>query len=176
MKCDFLQGCINATVFTYQKMLKCTPVVVGERYTQTGIIHLSNVTALIGFNGTVMGAMVISMNESEAIKTSNLFLYGKLPKEQQMEQTLLYEDEHVKLITKHLDVNDEVLDSVEEIVNIVSGAAAAKFPYRCLLGLPTILMGQRQRLHGSEDSKWHFIKMKSEQLGEFTIGATLKEV
>jgi len=143
---------IIATVNTYVKMLGTKPEVVGERYTQSGIFSVSEVTALIGFSGEAVGAMIISLSEEVSLKTISKFLY--------FEQT---------------EINNEVLDGIEEIVNIVSGEAAARFSYQTGLGLPTIMLGEKQRLHGNEEHPWQFIKMKTDELGEFIIGATLKE-
>lgn len=153
MNFDYLQDCMDATVNTYEKMLGNVPVVVGERYTQTGIINVHDVTALIGFNGDGLGSLLISMSQENAMKTISKFLYTELT-----------------------EVDDDVLDGVEEIANIVAGAAAARFKFKTGLGLPTILLGEKQRIHGNEDAPWLFITMKTEAFGEFTLGATLKEV
>ena len=121
--------------------------------TVTGIINVREITAIIGFNGELIGSMLISMSEENAQKTISKFLGFELT-----------------------EVDDDVLDGVEEIVNIIAGIAAARFPKRTGVGLPSVLMGERQRIHGSEDAPWVLTTMKSEALGEFTIGATLKEV
>jgi chemotaxis protein CheX len=153
MDFDYLQDCVDATVTTYEKMLGSTPVTVGERYSQTGIINVHDVTALIGFNGEGIGSLLVSMSQENAMKSVSKFLYTELT-----------------------EVDDDVLDGIEEIANIVAGAAAARFSFKTGLGLPTILLGEKQRIHGNEDAPWLFITMKTEAFGEFTLGATLKEV
>ena len=153
MNFDYLQDCIDATVFTYEKMLGTAPVTVGERYSQTGIISVHDVTALIGFNGAGLGSLLVSMPQENAIKTVSKFLYTELT-----------------------EVDDDVLDGIEEFANIIAGAAAARFKFKTGLGLPTILLGEKQRIHGNEDAPWLFMSMKTEAFGEFTLGATLKEV
>ena len=150
---DYLQDCVEATVHTYEKMLGCVPTTSGERYTQTGIISVHDVTALIGFNGEGLGSLLVSMSQESAKKTVSKFLYTELT-----------------------EVDDDVLDGVEEIANIIAGAAAARFEFKTGLGLPTILLGEKQRIHGNEDAPWWFMKMNTEAFGEFTLGATLKEV
>ena len=153
MNFDYLQDCITATVSTYEKMLGTTPVTEGERYSQTGIISVHDVTAIIGFNGDGLGSLLVSMPQENAMKTVSKFLYTELT-----------------------EVDDDVLDGIEEIANIIAGAAAARFKFKTGLGLPTILLGEKQRIHGNGEAPWLFISMKTEEFGEFTIGATLKEV
>ena len=65
MNFDYLQDCIDSTVYTYEKMLGSVPVTVGERYSQTGIISVHDVTALIGFNGDGLGSLLISMPQEK---------------------------------------------------------------------------------------------------------------
>lgn len=153
MNFDYLHDCIEATVYTYEKMLGNVPVTVGDRYSQTGIISVHDVSAIIGFNGDGLGSLLISMSQENAMKTVSKFLYTDLT-----------------------EVDDDVLDGIEEIANIIAGSAAARFKFKTGLGLPTILLGEKQRIHGNEDAPWLFISMKTEAFGEFTLGATLKEV
>jgi chemotaxis protein CheX len=150
---DFITDCVNATQQTYEKMLGDIPAVNSPVITKSGIISVREITALIGFNGVVIGSMLISMNEEEAKRSISRFLGYEIT-----------------------EVDDDLLDGIEEIVNIIAGSAAARFPVKTGLGLPTVLMGSRQRIHGNTDSPWALTTMKSEALGEFTIGATLKEV
>ena len=152
VKFDFIKDCALATRDTYEKMLREVPEINGPVQTETGLINVREVTALIGFNGDVIGSMLISMSEEKAKQTISKFLGFEIT-----------------------EVDDDVLDGIEEIVNIIAGAAAARFPKRTLLGLPTVMLGERQRIHGSEDSPWKVTTMETENLGEFTIGATLKE-
>ena len=150
---NYLQDTIDATNFTYEKMLASSVEKVGDESTQTGVIKVSDITALISFNGDVIGSMLISMDEASALKTISKFLM--------FEQT---------------EVNDDILDGLEEIVNIVAGAAAARFDAKAGLGLPTILLGENQRIRGSDDSPWKLHKLSAGDLGEFLLGITLKEV
>jgi len=150
---NYLQDSIDATNFTYEKMLASSVQKVDNESTQTGVIKVSDITALISFNGDVIGSMLISMDEATALKTISKFLM--------FEQT---------------EVNDDILDGLEEIVNIVAGAAAARFKAKAGLGLPTILLGENQRIRGSDDSPWKLHKLNADSLGEFLIGITLKEV
>ena len=151
---DYMQDTIDATAFTYEKMLSCGVENTGERKDkQTGLMPVRDITALIGFNGEVIGSMFISMDEASALKTISKFIM--------FEQT---------------EVNEDILDGLEEIVNIIAGAAAARFNAKAGLGLPTILIGDNQRIRGSEDSPWILQNMTTENLGDFTLGITLKEV
>lgn len=150
---DYLQDSIDATAFTYEKMLSAAVSKVGDSSNHTDMIKVQDITALIGFNGDVLGSMLISMNMEVAFKTISKFIM--------FEQT---------------ELNDDVLDGLEEIVNIIAGAAAARFDAKTGLGLPTILLGENQRIRGSEESPWKLQTVNAENLGEFTIGITLKEV
>ena len=137
---DYLQDTVDATVFTYEKMLASNVTKLGELSTETAMIKVKDITALIGFTGEVIGSMLISMKTDVALKTISKF------------------------------------DGLEEIVNIIAGAAAARFKVKAGLGLPTILIGDNQRIRGSEESPWKLQTVQSEALGEFLLGITLKEV
>lgn len=150
---DYMKDTVNATAFTYEKMLTTTVSAVGGETTETGLIQVQDITALIGFNGEVLGSMLISMKNDVALKTISKFLM--------FEQT---------------ELNDDIFDGMEEIVNIIAGAAAARFKLKAGLGLPTILIGENQRIRGSVESPWKLQTVKSDDLGEFLIGVTLKEV
>ena len=150
---NYLQNTIDGTNSTYEKMLASPVSNVGEESTKTGVIEVSDITALISFNGDVIGSMLISMNEATALKTISKFLM--------FEQT---------------EVNEDILDGLEEIVNIIAGAAAARFKAKAGLGLPTILIGENQRIRGSDDSPWKLQNLSAGDLGEFLVGITLKEV
>ncbi len=150
---NYLQDTIEATAFTYEKMLGTGVTTVGTEVSETNLIKVEEITALIGFNGEVLGSMFISMKNETAFKTISKFLM--------FEQT---------------ELNDDIFDGMEEIVNIISGAAAAKFKKKTGLGLPTILLGENQKIRGHEDAPWKLQRMKSTELGEFLIGVTLKEV
>ena len=153
MEFDFLQDCIDATVFTYEKMLRCTPDMCSEKYSEGGIIEVNEVSALISFTGDVIGSMIISMNDTDCLKTVSRLLYSEVS-----------------------EIDSDALDGMEELINIIAGSAAARFRSNTGLGLPMILLGEKQRLRGTADSPWEFIRVKSDDLGEFLIGATLKEV
>lgn len=153
IKFDYMKDTVNATAFTYEKMLTTTVSAVGGETTETGLIQVQDITALIGFNGEVLGSMLISMKNDVALKTISKFLM--------FEQT---------------ELNDDIFDGMEEIVNIIAGAAAARFKLKAGLGLPTILIGENQRIRGSVESPWKLQTVKSDDLGEFLIGVTLKEV
>lgn len=150
---DYMKDTVESTAFTYEKMLTTAVSAVGEETTETGLIQVQDITALIGFNGEVLGSMLISMKNDVALKTISKFLM--------FEQT---------------ELNDDIFDGMEEIVNIIAGAAAARFKLKAGLGLPTILIGENQRIRGSEESPWKLQTVKSDDLGEFLIGVTLKEV
>jgi len=148
-----MQDTVDATAFTYEKMLASNVSTVGEVTTETSMIRVQDITALIGFNGKVIGSMLISMKNDVALKTISKFTM--------FEQT---------------EIDDDVFDGLEEIVNIIAGAAAARFKTKAGLGLPTILLGENQRIRGSEESPWKLQTVQSEALGEFLLGITLKEV
>ena len=150
---NFIKDCTIGAKQTYQKMLGDKPIVIGPTETISGIINVREVTAIIGFTGELIGSMLISMSEESAKKSISQFMGFEIN-----------------------EINDDVLDGVEEIVNIISGVAASRFPKKTGLGLPTVLVGERQRIHARENSPWILTTMQTEQLGQFTIGATLKEV
>ena len=150
---DYFQNTIDASIFTYEKMLSTVLNKLGESSNHTDIMKVQDITALISFNGDVVGSMFITMNQGVALKTISKFIMCELT-----------------------ELNDDIYDGLEEIVNIIAGAAAARFNVKANLGLPTILLGENQRIRGTDDSPWKLQTVNSEILGPFTIGITLKEV
>lgn len=149
---DYLQNTIDATASTYKKMLSTTVNTHGAYSAKTGLIPVNDITALIGFNGEVIGSMFISMKNDIAMKTISRFMM--------FEQS---------------EIGEDVFDGLEEIVNIISGAAAANFKAKTCLGLPTILIGENQRIRGNENTPWKLQNLHAMDIGDFTIGVTLKE-
>ena len=78
VKFDFIKDCALATRDTYEKMLREVPEINGPVQTETCLINVREVTALIGFNGDVIGSMLISMSEEKAKQTISKFLGSKL--------------------------------------------------------------------------------------------------
>jgi chemotaxis protein CheX len=79
-----------------------------------------DISGVIGITGQARGAVVISLKKGLALKLAEI-LTGK----------------------KHDDVDVEVVDSIGEIINIISGNLKLDFEkeYRLIISLPTVVYG-----------------------------------
>jgi chemotaxis protein CheX len=79
-----------------------------------------DISGVIGITGDACGAVVISLKKCLALKLTEI-LTGK----------------------KHDDVDDEVVDSIGEIINIISGNLKLDLEqdYRLVISLPTVVRG-----------------------------------
>lgn len=108
------------------------------------------VTSLIGITGQVHGVVVMRFPPATALS-----LAGRM------------------LMSECAEINDEVVDAISEVVNMVAGAAKAKFdcdpPLQ--LGLPTVVDGANYRVKYPSKSVWLEIPFESDA-GSFTLELT----
>lgn len=128
---DYINPVISGLEHVFKTMLNCNV----ER---TGLGLMENnqalypVSGIIGISGRGVGTVVLSMQESVALKSAGAML-----------------------MTDGLtEIDDDVLDAVGELTNMVCGEAKAKLEqYRLSMSLPNILCGNNCRLHFPQNSR-----------------------
>lgn len=107
-------------------------------------------TSLIGITGQVHGVVVLRFPPETALSLASRMLMSECA-----------------------EVNDDVVDAISEVVNMVAGAAKAKF--QCdpplQLGLPTVVDGANYRVKYPSKSVWLEIPFESDA-GSFTLELT----
>ena len=85
-----------------------------------------DISAVIGFSGEAKGAVVISMKKDLAIRITDI-ITG----------------------TKHTNLDEEVIDSIGEIVNIIAGNAKQGLEdmFRLVISLPSIVKGAKHTIN-----------------------------
>jgi len=154
MKSEHINPCIEACVDTYKTMLGVTPERAGKLSVMTGMFPVADVMGIIGFTGTVRGAMMLGMKTEIACSTVGNFL--------ELEKT---------------EIDADVLDGIGEIINIIAGAAAAKLSkFKIGLGLPTVLVGKEQKMCADINTPWIIIPLSAEGIGDFNMAITMEDV
>ena len=155
---DYINPVIAGLEEVFDKMLNC-------KVERKGIGLMENnqalypVSGIIGISGKGVGTVVLSMQQSVALKAARVML--------------MTED-----IT---EIDDDVLDAVGELTNMVCGDAKAKLAqYQLSISLPNILCGDNCRLYFPRNSSPISIPFQCEwgllalQIGFTFHGATKK--
>lgn len=125
---DFFNGCIDATYETFDTMLSVQMVRYKDPADVPVIEDTFNVFAIIGLTGKVTSRLVLSCTASVALRLSEKFLMEELD-----------------------SLNEDVLDSMKELINIIAGAAAGNMQqYQLQLSLPVILLGNEADIHSAK--------------------------
>jgi len=128
---DYINPVITGLEHVFKTMLNCDV----ER---TGLGLMENnqalypVSGIIGISGKGVGTVVLSMQESVALKSAGVML----------------------MMDNLTAIDDDVLDAVGELTNMICGEAKAKLEqYRLSISLPNILCGTDCRLHFPQNSR-----------------------
>lgn len=127
---DYINPVIGALEDAFSTML-------GMRIKRTGLGLMENnqalhpVSGIIGVSGKAVGTIVLSLSIPVAIKAAEAML-----------------------MCEKTAIDDEVLDTVGELTNMVTGGAKAKLEaYSLTMSLPNVLMGDNCRLHFPQNSR-----------------------
>ena len=155
MKVEHINPFVAATSEVFTTMLQCTPergqMMLHDKDTEEcgGPYHI---TAIIGLTGTVKGTTEMSFPESTALAISN-----KLAGEENTE------------------INESVVDALGEMVNMVAGAAKAKFAgHKISVSLPTVIKGKDHWIQHPSGTKSLIIPFDSE-LGRFVVKVSFEQ-
>ena len=127
---DYINPVIAGLEDVFKTMLNC-------KIERTGLGLMENnqalypVSGIIGIGGMGVGTVVLSMQQSVALKAAGVML----------------------MMDDLKEVNDDVLDAVGELTNMVCGEAKAKLAqYHLSISLPNILCGEGCWLHFPQHS------------------------
>ena len=124
MDIKYINPFINATTNVFEDFFRLTPAVQKPYIVKNGEDHEWDVSAIIGIAGEARGAVVISFTEILAALLTS------------------------RLINKPIsDINDDVIDTIGEVVNIIAGNAKRGLEeYRLMISLPSIIKGRNHQI------------------------------
>jgi chemotaxis protein CheX len=142
---DYINPFINGVAQTWTTMLRSTPT-RGQICIAPEHDHGNDITAIVGLSGPADGTVALRF---------------PIPTAGAVAQRML-SDEQVD--------DDAMVDVICELVNIVGGAAKAKFTSEppIALGLPTVIRGQGYRVEHRRGVKWLAVPFTCD-LGPFTL-------
>lgn len=153
MKIEYINPFIEGAHETFSTMCNVKAERAGElKLVKKGIAPAFDLIGIIGLSGIIRGAVLMTMPPD---------LGRKLVK------NFLSED----------DITDaDLMDGFGEILNIISGAAAAKLG-KVKLALPAILIGKQPEIYSKQTSPWVVIPMKfADWDGVFNIEVAVDEL
>jgi CheY-specific phosphatase CheX len=152
MNIKYINPFIEATETTFRTMCAVDVERDGELSARkTGLTPVYNLIGTIGLSGAVRGAVLITMDTPVARKVVKKFL-GE------------------SLIT-----DNDLTDGIGELLNIISGSAAAKLG-KVNLAIPTVMIGEKQKIHSLQYSPWIIIPMRFPDWGRFNIEVAMEEI
>ena len=116
----YIQSFIDVCKNVFRELINAE-IEAGRPYFSSQMSYPSwDISGIIGITGDACGAIVISLKKALAFKLTEI-LTGKV----------------------HDSIDDEVVDSIGEIINIVSGNLKLDFEreYRLVISLPTVVRG-----------------------------------
>lgn len=151
MDIKYINPFIESVDSVFQMMLNVEPRRL-DLQLRSGAGNGSEVTSLIGISGQVQGVVVLRFPSETALDIAG---------------RMLGQDVGV--------IDDAVVDAVSEIVNMVAGAAKAKFnidpPLE--LGLPTVVQGSNYKVKYPSGTAWLEIPFESDA-GNFAMELTFE--
>ncbi len=152
MDVKFINPFLYSTIDVLEKMAMIKPV-AGKPYVKTDDTACGDVSGIIGMTGDVIGSLALTFNEECIIYIANKVLSEN-----------------------HTDLNREVLDTVGELTNIISGAARKmmeKENLKVFAAIPTIVFGSGHTVRHIIKGPSIVIPLQTEK-GTFVIDICLK--
>lgn len=119
MQAEHINPFIRSLVSTFDKMLHCQ-VTRGQLSLATSGAKHFPISGVIGLSGKAVGAVVINLSETLALRAASELLMTPMQK-----------------------VNDEVLDVVGELANVVAGHAKVELEqFEMSVSLPNVITGE----------------------------------
>ena len=136
---DYINPVITGLEDAFSTMLNCKVERTGLGFEENNQA-IYPVSGIIGLSGKARGTLVLSMEESVALKAASTML-----------------------MTEMSIVDDDVMDAVGELTNMVCGTAKAKLAeYSLSMSLPNVIYGKECRLHFPQGSHQILIPFKCE--------------
>jgi len=153
MNADFINPLIQATIDTFTMMLSVTPVRAHVQV-KHGTIETYGLSGIVRVEGSVDGAIVLSMPERTALNAARAFTGEDLTA-----------------------VNSEVVDSIGELTTLVAGDAKTRLHesgYELDLLPPRVVFGSNLVSAGLSRAPWVSVTFRS-SVGTFDLEASLAE-
>ncbi len=116
------------------------------------IVEADELMAIIGLAGNVKGAAMICCPVEIGLWMVSKFVMSEIK-----------------------EINIDLMDGFGELVNIIAGAADAKFEdIRITLALPSILVGQNAKFFAKAGSPFVIVPFSTAEGGRFTLGVAME--
>ncbi len=153
MEADFVNAFLDGTIETFDTMCEERPERCGPLELRNSMIQTFELFSTIGLSGPFRAAFVLTMNRDVALAAVTAFVGEEMT-----------------------EIDEESLDAMGELVNIVAGAASAKFEGTPIdLSLPTVMLAQNRWQYASAMNPWVVIPMRFPNWGQFNIELSLIE-
>lgn len=128
MDVAYINPFLEAIRNVFETMADTTPE-IGKPVLKNGESERHDVSGVIGLSGKVSGSVVLTFDLPAAFKVVTKFAGAEMQ-----------------------EVNAEFTDAIGELVNMVAGAAKAKFPSEgTTISLPSVITGKSHKVSGSSD-------------------------
>ncbi|OGV33791.1 MAG: hypothetical protein A2020_11735 [Lentisphaerae bacterium GWF2_45_14] len=152
MKIEYINPFIQAAEDTFKAMCSVDVERDGElTVRKAGLSPAYGLIGVIGLSGSVKGAVLMTMDVGTGRKVIMKFLG----------ETMITEA--------------DLFDGFGELLNIISGAAAAKLG-KVHLAIPAVMTGENQKIHSVQCSPWVIIPMRFPEWGKFNLEVAMEEV
>lgn len=153
MTAKHLNCFIDATRETLESMCGVKLIRSAELKKVDGeIVETDELMAIIGLAGGVKGACMIFCPIDVGMRIISKFV-----------------------MTEITEINVDLMDGFGELVNIIAGAADAKFEdFRITLALPSILVGKNAKFFAKAGSPFIIVPFMTEDGGQFSFGVALE--
>lgn len=152
MKAENINPFIESVSEVFTNMLDST-VEIGTPLINADESGTPDIIGMIGLSGTAQGIAALRL----PVRTA-LAIIGRM------------------VGTEFRSVDSSIIDGVGELVNIIAGAAKAKYPGHAIcLSLPSVVRGSIYKSSSLGNTLWLTVPFKS-PLGEFSLSVCLKPV
>ena len=151
MKIEYINPFIQAAEETFRTMCGVDVERDGQlTIRKTGLSPAYNLIGIIGLSGAVKGAVLMTMGNETGRQAV------------------------MKFLGENTITETDLSDAFGELLNIISGAAAAQLG-KVHLAIPTVMTGENQKIHSLPSSPWVIIPMKFPEWGKFNIEVAMEE-
>ncbi len=152
MDVKFINPFLDGTLEVLEKMVFIKPV-VGKPFAKTDDTACGDVSGIIGMTGDAIGSLALTFSEECIIYITNKMLFEN-----------------------HTEINKEILDTVGELTNIISGAARKimeKDNLKVFAAIPAVVFGKGHTLRHIVQGPSIVLPFQTEK-GSFVIDVCLQ--
>ena len=134
MQAEQIETFVDALTYTFKTMLECEVRPSDSSQTKE-LLPPYSISALVGFSGDAVGAVVLSLTEATALKAASILLQEEITE---------------------LDV--DAIDAVGELTNVVVGRAKAQMTsHELSISLPNVVTGKDHSVMFPRDVQPFFV-------------------